>query len=167
MTPPLGRGIRQYGPVTSWPGTRQRATAVAAPGRVRLAAAGAAVLTVAAALGLRAVSAGSVGKYGGDALYTVLLLTLVVLAAPRVRPLTAAATALAVSWGIEFSQLSDVPAELSRHSAVARLVLGSTFNPPDLLWYAVGAAGGWLVLAGRSVPSVIEEGHEEGSRCDA
>lgn len=36
-------------------------------------------------------------------------------------------------------------AELARNSAVARLVLGSTFNPPDLFWYAVGAAAGWLV----------------------
>ena len=109
-------------------------------------AAGAAVVTIAAGLGLRAVTAGSVGKYGGDALYTVLLLALVFLVAPRVTPLTAAASALALSWGIEFLQLSEVSAELSRRSAVARLVLGSTFNPPDLFWYAVGAAAGWLVL---------------------
>ncbi|MFB7115329.1 DUF2809 domain-containing protein [Streptomyces sp. NPDC056190] len=130
----------------SLPGTQDRAAGAAAPVRIRLAAAAAAVLTVAAGLGLRAVTAGSAGKYGGDALYTVLLVTLVVLVAPRVAPLTAAASALAVSWGIEFLQLSEVSAELSRRSAVARLVLGSTFNPPDLLWYAVGAAAGWLVL---------------------
>lgn len=140
------RGIRQYGPVPSLPGTQDRAAGAAAAVRIRLAAAAAAVLTVAAGLGLRAVTAGSTGKYGGDALYTVLLVTLVVLVAPRVTPLTAAASALAVSWGIEFLQLSEVPAELSQRSAVARLVLGSTFNAPDLLWYAVGAAAGWLVL---------------------
>ncbi|MFJ4551402.1 DUF2809 domain-containing protein [Streptomyces sp. NPDC088817] len=132
--------------MSSLPETQDRAAGAAAPIRIRLAAAAAAVLTVAAGLGLRTVTAGSAAKYGGDALYTVLLVTLVVLVAPRVRPLTAAVTALAVSWGIEFLQLSEVPAELSRHSAVARLVLGSTFNPPDLLWYAVGAAAGWLVL---------------------
>ncbi|WP_079024273.1 DUF2809 domain-containing protein [Streptomyces scabiei] len=100
---------------------------------------------VGAGLGLRAVAAGGLAKYGGDALYTVLLLALVVLMAPRVTPLTAAGSALAVSWGIEFLQLSGVTADLSRRSAVARLVLGSTFNPPDLFWYAVGAAAGWLV----------------------
>jgi Protein of unknown function (DUF2809) len=113
--------------------------------RTRLLAAGAAVVTVGAGLGLRAVAVGDVAKYGGDALYTVLLYALVVLAAPRVTPLTAAGSALAVSWVVEFSQLTDVPAELSGRSAVARLVLGSTFNPPDLFWYVVGAAAGWLV----------------------
>ncbi|MEV2211664.1 DUF2809 domain-containing protein [Streptomyces sp. NPDC050997] len=113
--------------------------------RTRLVAAGAAVVTIGAGLGLRAVAAGDVAKYGGDMLYTVLLYALVVLTAPRVTPLTAAGSALAVSWVVEFSQLTEVPAELSRRSAVARLVLGSTFNPPDLFWYVVGAAAGWLV----------------------
>lgn len=84
-------------------------------------------------------------KYGGDTLYTVLVLTLIVVAAPRVTPLRAAGSALAVSCLVEFLQLTSVPAELSRHSTVARLVLGSTFNLPDLFWYAVGAAAGWLV----------------------
>lgn len=56
------------------------------PFRTRLTAATAAVITVGAGLGLRAVAEGSVAKYGGDALYTVLLVTLVVLAAPRVTP---------------------------------------------------------------------------------
>ncbi|WP_158791063.1 DUF2809 domain-containing protein, partial [Streptomyces sp. NRRL WC-3549] len=40
-----------------------------------------------------------------------------------------------------------LPAELSRHSTAARLVLGSTFNAPDLLWYAVGAASACAVHA--------------------
>ncbi|MFF3249422.1 DUF2809 domain-containing protein [Actinacidiphila glaucinigra] len=110
-----------------------------------MAAAAAAIVTVGAGLGLRAMAAGSAAKYGGDALYTVLVLALVVLVAPRLAPLKTAAIALAFSWGVEFLQLSDVPAELSRRSTVARLILGSTFNPPDLLWYAVGAAAGWLV----------------------
>ncbi|WP_051779796.1 DUF2809 domain-containing protein [Streptomyces sp. NRRL S-241] len=114
---------------------------------VRPAAAAAALVTVGAGLGLRAVAAGSVAKYGGDALYTVLLLTLVVLAAPRLTPLRAAATALAASWAVEFLQLTGLPADLSRHSTLARLVLGSTFNAPDLFWYAVGAAAGGLLLA--------------------
>lgn len=118
--------------------------APAAPARIRLTAAGAALLTVATALGIRAGWHGEAAKYAGDALYTVLLHTLAVLAVPRVRPRTAAATALAVSWLIEFLQLTPVPAELSGRSTLARLVLGSTFNAPDLLWYAVGAAAAWL-----------------------
>ncbi|WP_371573194.1 DUF2809 domain-containing protein [Streptomyces sp. NBC_01314] len=124
------------------PGTHDRAVE---PARIRLVAAGAAVVTVGAGLGLRAVAAGSLAKYGGDALYTVLILTLVLVVAPRVTPLTAAVSALAVSWGVEFLQLSEVTAELAQRSAAARLVLGSTFNPPDLFWYAVGAAAGCLV----------------------
>ncbi|MFD5527573.1 ribosomal maturation YjgA family protein [Streptomyces virginiae] len=115
--------------------------------RIRPAAAGAAVVTVGAGLGLRAVAADGVAKYGGDALYTVLLLALVVLAAPHWTPLRAAGTALAASWAVELFQLSPVPAELSRHSVAARLVLGSTFNAPDLFWYAVGAAVGGVLHA--------------------
>ncbi|WP_327257806.1 ribosomal maturation YjgA family protein [Streptomyces sp. NBC_01244] len=119
--------------------------------RTRLAAAAAVVVTVGAGLGLRAVATGDPAKYGGDALYTVLIFALIVLALPRVTALRAATGALAVSWTVEFLQLTGVPAGLSRHSAVARLVLGSTFNAPDLFWYAVGAAVGWLAhtAAGR------------------
>ncbi|WP_406409924.1 DUF2809 domain-containing protein [Streptomyces halstedii] len=127
------------------------------PAAVRAAAAAAAVLTVAAGLGVRAVSGGGVAKYAGDALYTVLIHTLVVLLVPRVRPLTAAGTALAVSWAVELVQLTDLPAELSRHSTAARLVLGSTFNAPDLFWYAVGAALAWAVhtrLTARRTPAL-------------
>jgi uncharacterized membrane protein len=100
---------------------------------------------VGAGTGIRAVSEGEVAKYAGDALYTLLVFALVVLAAPRTAPWKAAAVALAVSWGVEFLQLTGLPAALSRQSTAARLVLGSTFNAPDLLWYAVGAAAGWFV----------------------
>ncbi|MGW7287883.1 ribosomal maturation YjgA family protein [Streptomyces sp. NPDC054847] len=117
------------------------------PSRTRMAAAAAAVLTVVAGLGVRAMAQGSVAKYAGDALYTVLILALVVLVAPRARPLAAAGAALVFSWAVEFLQLTPLPAELSGRSVVARLVLGSTFNPPDLLWYAVGAALGGLAHA--------------------
>ncbi|MFF3834468.1 DUF2809 domain-containing protein [Streptomyces sp. NPDC002458] len=121
---------------------------------VRAVALAAALVTVAAGLGVRAAAGGDVAKYAGDALYTVLIHTLVVLLAPRVRPLTAAGVALAFSWAVELAQLTGVPADLARHSTVARLVLGSTFNAPDLLWYAVGAALAWAVHRGlRSRPA--------------
>ncbi|MCX4781962.1 DUF2809 domain-containing protein [Streptomyces sp. NBC_01264] len=127
---------------TSAPAHRARPSTGRA--RTRLVAAGAVVVIVGAGLGLRAVAAGSFAKYGGDALYTLLIFALIVLALPRVTALRAAVGALAVSWVVEFLQLTGAPAELSRHSAVARLVLGSTFNAPDLFWYAVGAAVGGL-----------------------
>ncbi|MFB7556196.1 ribosomal maturation YjgA family protein [Streptomyces brevispora] len=113
--------------------------------RTRFVAAGAAAVTVAAGLGVRAVADGAPAKYAGDALYTVLICALVVLCAPRARPPAVAGTGLVLSWAVELLQLTGVPAELSRHGAVARLVLGSTFNAPDLLWYAVGAAAAWGV----------------------
>ncbi|MFD7749160.1 DUF2809 domain-containing protein [Streptomyces sp. NPDC059698] len=116
--------------------------------RVRAVAAAAAVATVAAGLAVRAGTDGVFAKYAGSALYTVLLCALVVLCAPRTRPLVAASAALVLSWAVEFAQLTGVPAELSAHSTAARLVLGSTFNAPDLLGYAVGAAAAWSVHAG-------------------
>lgn len=114
--------------------------------RTRVLAAIAAVVTVAAGLAIRSLMAGDAGKYAGDALYTVLVYALIVVAAPRSRPMTVAWVALAVSWAIEFLQLTTIPASLSARSG-QRLVLGSTFNPPDLFWYAVGAAFAWLVHA--------------------
>ena len=106
----------------------------------RLPVALAAVLTIAAGLGIRLLWDGPFAKYAGDALYTVLIYLLLVLAWPAIRPWVAALTSAGLSWAIEFAQLGDIP-------AVLRPVLGSTFNPPDLLWYAVGAA---LACAGHT-----------------
>ncbi len=128
------------------PADRSGPAAPKATGRTRLLAAVAALVTVGAGLGLRAVATGNVAKYGGDALYTLLILTLVVVLAPRSTPARAAGIALAVSWAVELLQLTGLPAELSARSTAARLVLGSTFNAPDLFWYAVGACAGWLAL---------------------
>ncbi|MFF2957698.1 DUF2809 domain-containing protein [Streptomyces sp. NPDC057963] len=119
----------------------------------RVAAAGAALLTVAAGLGVRAVAGGDAAKYAGDALYTVLVCAVVVLIAPRTRPAAAAGAALAVSWAVELLQLTGLPADLSRHSTAARLVLGSTFNAPDLFWYTVGAGCAWAVAALATSPA--------------
>ncbi|MEV7026552.1 DUF2809 domain-containing protein [Kitasatospora sp. NPDC093558] len=113
--------------------------------RVRAVAVVAAGVTVAAGLGVRALAGGQFAKYAGDALYTVLVYALVVLVAPRVRPARAAAVAAALSWAVEFFQITGVPDDLGRRSTLARLVLGSTFNPPDLFWYLVGAASAYAV----------------------
>ncbi|GIH80196.1 DUF2809 domain-containing protein [Planobispora longispora] len=107
--------------------------------RSRIPAALAAVVTVAAGLTLRATTDGWFGGYGGDALYTVLVHTLIVFVVPRVAPVRAAAGALAFSWAVELAQLTPVPAALSEASTLARLVLGSTFGAADLVAYAAGA----------------------------
>lgn len=112
--------------------------------RARLVASGVALGVVGAGLGVRVVAGGDVAKYGGVALYTVLVYVLVVLAVPRVRPLVGGAVALVISCGVELLQLTGATAGPAERSVVVRLVLGSTFNAPDLLWYAVGAAAAAL-----------------------
>ncbi|MER7846064.1 DUF2809 domain-containing protein [Kitasatospora sp. NPDC096077] len=111
----------------------------------RWPAAAAAVLTVAVGLGVRAVLPGDPAKYAGDALYTVLVYALVVTVAPEVRPSRAALVAAGLSWLVELFQATGLPDEWGRHSGLVHLVLGSTFNPPDLAWYLVGAAVAALV----------------------
>lgn len=106
----------------------------------RLVALAATIAVLVAGLSVRAFADGAFAKYAGVALYTVLIYTLVLVIAPRIRPLIAGVLALAISWAVEFAQLTPVPAALSARSGLARLVFGSTFNPPDLFWYAVGAA---------------------------
>ncbi|WP_214325238.1 ribosomal maturation YjgA family protein [Nonomuraea sediminis] len=98
----------------------------------------AAAVTVALGLAVRAFLGGWFAKYAGDALYTVLIYWLIVLIGPRLRPWLAALIATATSWAIEFAQLGEIPSWL-------RPLLGSTFNAPDLLWYAVGAALAWCL----------------------
>jgi hypothetical protein len=93
-----------------------------------------------AGLAVRAATGGAFAKYAGVALYAALAFVLVVLVAPGLATRVAAAIALAFCWTVEAAQLTPVPAELSARSTLARLALGSTFNAPDLLWYAVGVA---------------------------
>jgi hypothetical protein len=104
-------------------------------------AAVAAVVILVAGLTVRAVTTGAFAKYAGVALYAALVYVLVVLVAHRLAPLGAAVTATAFCWLVEFAQLTPYPADLSARSGLARLVLGSTFNAPDLAWYVAGVAG--------------------------
>ena len=113
--------------------------------RARLPFLAAAAVTVALGLGIRSTMDGDVAKYGGDALYTLLIFWLILVLAPRVHGLVAGAVACGLSWAVEFFQLTPIPGELSGNP-LARLVLGSTFNAPDLFWYVVGAAAGVAVL---------------------
>lgn len=96
-------------------------------------------VVLALGLGVRAFTGGDFAKYAGVALYATLIYAL---AAFWLRPLWAALAATGFSWAIEFFQLTGIPADLSAHNTLAHLILGSTFNPPDLLWYAAGAALG-------------------------
>ncbi|WP_329122673.1 ribosomal maturation YjgA family protein [Streptomyces sp. NBC_01465] len=103
---------------------------------------GGAVVTVGAGLGVRAWGGGDFAKYAGDALYTVMVCAVVVVVAPRLRTGVAAGIALGFSWAVELLQIVGIP-------AVLQPLLGSTFNAPDLFWYAVGAGLCWCVGAMR------------------
>ena len=106
-----------------------------------------AVLVVLAGLGGRALLPAAVGGPAGDALYATLVALLVALVAPRTRPVVAAVVALALCAAVEAAHLTDVPAQVVARFPLARYVLGTTFTPTDLAWYAVGAAVGGLLLA--------------------
>ena len=81
---------------------------------------------------------GPLQQISGTALYASAFYGGVLILWPRGRPLPVALISIAFCWAVEFFQLTDVPAELSARSVVARLVLGRTFDPSDLLWYVVG-----------------------------
>ncbi|MFD8596664.1 DUF2809 domain-containing protein [Kitasatospora sp. NPDC059646] len=101
------------------------------------------LLAAAGVLGLGLLGPGllphAAGAVLGGALYTALLHTLLMAAAPRLRPVTAGAVALAASWAVELFQLTGVPEALGARSRLARLVLGTTFDASDLPAYALGA----------------------------
>jgi hypothetical protein len=111
---------------------------------VRIAAVVTAVAALAIALGIRAVAGGTLFNGGalqqnsGTALYASAVYAAVVFIAPRRRPLTAGAIALAYCWAAEAFQLTGVPHELSRYSIILRLNLGDVFDWIDVAWYPVG-----------------------------
>lgn len=67
------------------------------------------------------------------------------------RPRAVGAAAFVACLLVELAQLTGIPARLP----ALRLVLGSGFNPLDILWYAVGALVGVAVMtrAGGAAPS--------------
>lgn len=108
--------------------------------RFRLAMLGAAAGFVAVALAIRAVAplGGLLEQTSGTALYASMVYAGVLFLAPRLSPLAAGAATLAWCWGAELFQLTGIPAALSAESLAARLVLGATFDPVDLLRYPLG-----------------------------
>nr|WP_256428748.1 DUF2809 domain-containing protein [Frigoribacterium sp. VKM Ac-2836] len=86
------------------------------------------------------------GDLLGSALYTVLLALLLALVAPRLPGLALAATATAVSVGVELLQLTGLPAAATAAFPPAAWVLGSTFAATDLLGYLAGGVAGLVLL---------------------
>ena len=87
-------------------------------------------------------------KYGGDALWALMVFFIVRAVRPRSSLAWSAVVALGISFAVEFSQLYTAPwIEAVRRTRLGHLVLGSTFNPPDLLAYTVGVALGCALVS--------------------
>jgi len=85
-------------------------------------------------------------KYGGDTLWALLMFLgfrCVLIRAPILR---VTLVSLAFCFAVEFSQLYHAPwIDSIRNTRLGALTLGSTFNAPDLIAYAVGVAFGIVV----------------------
>jgi len=92
-----------------------------------------------------------------DALYTALIAVVILLIAPRLRPWIGAAAAFLLSAAVELLQLTALPAALAETVPLSRLILGTTFAPLDLMFYAVaalivGALDAAILRARRTTP---------------
>ncbi len=82
----------------------------------------------------------------GDALWAVMIVWLISAIAPRAQLLTRSGVALAICVAVEFSQLVHTSSiDALRSSTIGHLVLGSGFNPRDLVAYAIGVAAAMLL----------------------
>ncbi|QLD13236.1 DUF2809 domain-containing protein [Microbacterium oleivorans] len=73
----------------------------------------------------------------GDALYALLVYLLVIAVAPRLRIRLAAAIGAAWCVAVELLQLTGLPASAGASFPPAMLVLGTVFDPRDLVVYLV------------------------------
>ena len=91
-------------------------------------------------------------KYGGDALWGLMIFFGLGMILNRAKTISLAFIALFCAWGVEFSQLLHAPwLDAFRATRFGHLVLGSTFNWPDLPAYVLGIGiGVWIELAWRS-----------------
>jgi len=84
----------------------------------------------------------------GDALWAAMITWWVGAIAPDLRLLTRGAIAYAICAAVELSQLYHTPAiDGIRNSTLGQLVLGTGFDPRDLLAYAAGVAAATLLEA--------------------
>lgn len=89
---------------------------------------------------------GFAAKYGGDALWALLVFIGLGFLFRRTSTLRVAAASLAFAGTVEFAQLYHAPwIDSIRATRMGSLILGSTFNPPDFVAYAIGIAVGALM----------------------
>ncbi len=85
-------------------------------------------------------------KYGGDALWALLVFFGFGVLFRGITTLRLSLVSLGFAWAVEFSQLYHAPwIDAIRAARVGHLILGSTFNWPDLPAYVLGVATGALI----------------------
>lgn len=108
-----------------------------------------AICTIALGLALRAgggVFGASVRDMLGDALWAAMIVWWTGVGAPAARLTARSTTALAICFGVELSQLYHTPwLDALRSTAGGHLVLGSGFDPRDLVAYGVGVLAAVLL----------------------
>ncbi|WP_256728892.1 DUF2809 domain-containing protein [Microbacterium oleivorans] len=123
---------RHADPAAGWVGDRRRAF------RRRLVALVGAGMTIAAGLLVhRVLPDTAASDIAGDALYALLVYLLVIAVAPRLRIRLAAAIGAAWCVAVELLQLTGLPASAGASFPPAMLVLGTVFDPRDLVVYLV------------------------------
>ena len=84
-------------------------------------------------------------KYGGDALWALVVFLCFGCAFRRSSTLRISLTAVCFAWSVEFLQLYHAPwIDAIRSTRPGQLVLGASFNSPDLIAYVAGIAVGAL-----------------------
>lgn len=113
----------------------------------RARSAGLAVATIVVGLAVHSLApAGDARDIAGDALWAMMMFWWVTALWPAARSGARALAALAISWAVEFSQLSHAAwLEQARATRLGPLVLGTGFDPRDLVSYAVGIAVVWWI----------------------
>jgi hypothetical protein len=88
------------------------------------------------------------GDVLGDALWAVMMVWWTGVVAPRARLPARGMAALAICFAVEASQIVHSPVlDALRRTVPGRLVLGSGFDPRDLLAYAAGVLAALLLQA--------------------
>jgi hypothetical protein len=86
-----------------------------------------------------------IAKFGGDSLWALVVFLCFGFVSPRTSTVRIGFLAVCFAWSVEFLQLYHAHwIEVIRSTRLGRVVLGATFNSPDLLAYAVGIALGAL-----------------------
>jgi hypothetical protein len=117
----------------------------AASRRVRLRSGLVAAVSLALGLGLQLVERTPVVDVLGSVVYVVFIACLLRAVWPRLGAAGSAATAFAFAAVIELVQLTPLPQLVVDVFPPSRLLLGSSFDPIDVLAYAGGAAIAFLV----------------------